>query len=67
MKPKKTDHHRRSFLRRAVTTGAAAGAATFSLDAAADALVTDRADAEEQRSGYRLSEHVAAYYKSQTR
>ena len=67
MKSTKTDHQRRAFLRRAVTTGAAAGAATFSLDAAADALVTDRADAEEQRSGYRLSEHVAAYYKSQTR
>ena len=41
--------------------------ATLSLDAAADALVTDSADAEKETSGYRLSEHVAAYYKSQTR
>jgi hypothetical protein len=67
MKPRKVNHQRRSFLRRAVTTGAAAGAATLSLDAAADALVMDRADAEQKTSGYRLSDHVAAYYKSQTR
>ena len=65
MKRKQHDKSRRAFLRNAAATGIAAGAAAASVDAVAD-LVPD-AGRQQQRDGYRLTDHVKAYYKSFTR
>ncbi len=66
MKPKKVNQSRRSFLRRAAQTGVAAGAASVSLDAMAT-MVSETDEPAENAAGYKLSDHVKAYYKSQTR
>lgn len=65
MKATKTDQGRRSFLRRAAATGVAAGAAAASVDAVAG-VVPDE-EKTEGKTGYRVSDHVKAYYKSLTR
>jgi len=65
MKHEQIDKNRRSFLQRAAATGVAAGAATTSLDAVAG--MAAEVDKVEEKQGYRLTEHVKAYYKSLTR
>jgi Rieske Fe-S protein len=62
MKRKDHDKSRRAFLRNAAATGIAAGAAAASVDAVAE-IVPD-AEEPEQKNGYRLTDHVQAYYKS---
>lgn len=66
MKSKKVNRSRRSFLRRAAQTGVAAGAASISLDTMAT-VVPNADEPERKEDGYQLSDHVQAYYKSQTR
>jgi hypothetical protein len=65
MKPTKTDKSRRSFLRQVAATGVAAGAAAASVDAVAGAAPD--VDKTEEKTGYRLTDHVRAYYESLTR
>lgn len=66
MKRKEHDKSRRSFLRRAAATGIAAGAAAASVDAVAD-IVPEAGGGADRKDGYRMTEHVKAYYKSFTR
>lgn len=66
MKHNEANQGRRSFLRRAVATGVTAGAAVTSLGAVARQVVP-AADEPEQQAGYRVTEHVKAYYESLTR
>ena len=56
------DKGRRAFLRNAVATGIAAGVASASADAVAG--FTPEAQVEDNERGYRLTEHVKAYYES---
>ena len=56
------DQGRRNFLRAAAVSGMAAGAATTSVDAVAG--IAPEAPAEAEEKGYRLTEHVKAYYES---
>jgi hypothetical protein len=65
MKRKQHDTGRRAFLRSAVATGIAAGATTASVDAVAELMPEDRETTKP--AGYRVTEHVNAYYKSFTR
>lgn len=65
MKRKEHDKSRRAFLRNAAATGIAAGAAATSVDAVAD--LVPEAGRQEREDGYRLTDHVKAYYKSFTR
>ena len=62
MKRKTIDGGRRKFLRHSLLTGAAASAATVPLEGAA-ALIPEDNDSE-NHSGYRVSEHVKAYYRT---
>ena len=66
MKRKDTDKSRRDFLRNAVATGVAAGAASTAANAVAGVL-PEETEATGKETGYRLTEHVQAYYKSFTR
>ena len=66
MNRKQTDRGRRAFLRNAVTTGIAASAAAASVDAVAG-LAPEGGNEAEKASGYRLTDHVKAYYQSFTR
>lgn len=64
MKRKDLDNDRRSFLRTALATGVAAGAVT-SVDAVAGlAPGSDGARESGEPDGYRLTDHVKAYYQS---
>jgi Rieske Fe-S protein len=65
MKRKETDTRRRAFLRSAMATGVAAGAATTAVDAVAGVLPETAETAKD--AGYQLTAHVQAYYKSFTR
>lgn len=65
MKRKEHDTSRRAFLRKAVATGIAAGATTASVDAVAELMPEEPKAAKP--TGYQVSEHVQAYYKSFTR
>lgn len=66
MKHNEANQGRRSFLRRAVATGVTAGAAATSLGAVARQVVP-AADEPQRQAGYRVTEHVEAYYQSLTR
>ena len=67
MKPEKHDEDRRTFLRGALTTGVAAAAAATSLNTVADLAPEDAANPSQEETGYRLTEHVKAYYESFSR
>ena len=66
MKNSEANEGRRSFLRRAVATGVTAGAAAASLGAVARQVVPT-AEEPQGQAGYRVTEHVRAYYESLTR
>lgn len=66
MKHHDANQERRSFLRRAVATSVAASAAAASLDAVAR-QVAPAEDKPQEQTGYRVTEHVQAYYQSLTR
>jgi hypothetical protein len=67
MKSNDANQGRRSFLRRAVATGAAAGAVAASLDAVARQIAPTEEAKPQGQTGYRETEHVKAYYESLTR
>ena len=67
MKPENHDKDRRTFLRGALVTGVAAATATTSLHTAADLAPKDAGTPLQEETGYRLTEHVKAYYESFTR
>ena len=67
MKHNEANEGRRSFLRRAVATGVAAGAAATSLGAVARQVVPTGEEEPQGQAGYRETEHVRAYYESLTR
>ena len=67
MKHDEANQGRRSFLRRAVATGVTAGAAATSLGAMARQVVPVAAEEPQGQAGYRVTEHVRAYYESLTR
>jgi hypothetical protein len=67
MKHNDANQERRSFLRRAVATGVTAGAAATSLGAVAHQVVPAGEQEPQGQAGYRVTEHVRAYYESLTR
>ena len=67
MKHNEANQGRRSFLRRAVATGVAAGAAATSLGAVARQVAPAPEAEPPAQGGYQVTEHVKAYYQSLTR
>ncbi|MBP2648462.1 MAG: hypothetical protein H6Q77_2086 [Gemmatimonadetes bacterium] len=67
MKHNEANQGRRSFLRRAVATGVTAGAAATSLGAVARQVAPATEVEPQGQAGYRVTEHVKAYYESLTR
>jgi hypothetical protein len=67
MKHDEANQGRRSFLRRAVATGVTAGVAATSLGAVARQVVPAAEGEPQREAGYRVTEHVRAYYESLTR
>ena len=61
-KPKNQRDSRRSFLRKGVAAGGLAGAAALSGEALASADQASKPNTKKE--GYRLTEHIAEYYKS---